>query len=350
MATRPEAWLQHERKDHIMGSGEWKTDIYDEARRHRERTGRGAFSYSATVLAGPTADRRVHDLLNPFGALRESRDSAEHPQSRAVAVMLDVTGSMSTLPEIMLNDLPQLHGLLQRKGYLADPQVLFGAIGDATCDRVPLQVGQFESDNRMDDDLGRLVLEGGGGGQKTESYELALYFFARRTAIDCWEKRRQRGYLFLIGDETAYPKVKADEVRRIIGDDLETSIAVASIVREVAERYHVFYLLPRAASHGGDAEVLGFWRRLLGQNVIELDDVENICETIALTIGLTEGSITLDEGLDHLRETGANTATIQSVSTALRVVPAGRALVRPTGSLARLGFGHGGSAPTTRRL
>ena len=30
---------------------------------------------------------------------------------------------------------------------------MFGAIGDATCDRAPLQVGQFESDNRMDGDL-----------------------------------------------------------------------------------------------------------------------------------------------------------------------------------------------------
>ena len=68
------------------------------------------------------------------------------------------------------------------RGTPSDPQIMFGAIGDATCDRVPLQVGQFESDNRMDDDLGRIVLEGGGGGQMTESYELAMYFMARHTA------------------------------------------------------------------------------------------------------------------------------------------------------------------------
>ena len=78
----------------------------------------------------------------------------------------------------------------------------FGAVLDATCDRVPLQVGQFESDNRMDEHLGNMVLEGGGGGQMTESYELAMYFMARHTAIDCHEKRRRRGYLFIIGDET----------------------------------------------------------------------------------------------------------------------------------------------------
>ena len=77
------------------------------------------------------------------------------------------------MPRVLQTKLPQLLGLLLRKGYASDPQIMFGAIGDATCDRVPLQVGQFESDNRMDDDLGRIVLEGGGGGQMTESYELA---------------------------------------------------------------------------------------------------------------------------------------------------------------------------------
>ena len=100
-------------------------------------------------------------------------------------MLFDVTGSMRKVPRVLQTKLPQLLGLLQRQGYASDPQIMFGAIGDATCDRVPLQVGQFESDNRMDDDLGRIVLEGGGGGQMTESYELAMYFMARHTATDC---------------------------------------------------------------------------------------------------------------------------------------------------------------------
>ncbi len=144
---------------------------------------------------------------------RESRDSAEHPQSLAIAVLFDVTGSMRDVPRTLQAKLPQLLGLLLRKGYVTDPQIMFGAIGDATCDRAPLQIGQFESDNRMDDDLGRILLEGGGGGQKTESYELALYFMARHTVTDCFAKRGRRGYLFIIGDEMAYPRVKPGEVR-----------------------------------------------------------------------------------------------------------------------------------------
>src|SRR5439155_8956225 len=125
--------------------------------------------------------------------VRESRDSAEHPDSLAIAVLFDVTGSMGLVPRALQAKLPQLLGLLLRNGYATDPQIMFGAIRDATCHRAPLQIGQFESDNRMDDDLGRICIERGGGGQMTESYELALYFMARHTAIDCHDRRGRRG-------------------------------------------------------------------------------------------------------------------------------------------------------------
>ncbi len=135
---------------------------------------------------------------------------------------------MRDVPRQLQQKLPQLLGLLLRKGYADDPQILFGAIGDATCDRAPLQVGQFESDNRMDDDLSRILLEGGGGGQKTESYELAMYFMARHTVTDCYAKRGKRGYLFLIGDEMAYPRVKRAEVAAVIGDGPQADIPLAA--------------------------------------------------------------------------------------------------------------------------
>jgi hypothetical protein len=276
-----------------MGSGRWSTDVYDAAARFRAATGASAFAYSDS---GAT---RVHPALDPHGvAARESRDSAEHPDSVAITVLFDVTGSMLEVPRTLQGKLPQLLGLLLRKGYVKDPQIMFGAIGDATCDRAPLQVGQFESDNRMDDDLSRILLEGGGGGQKTESYELATYFMARHVAADCYEKRGKRGYLFLIGDEMAYPRVKASEARAVIGDGLQSDLPLTALMAEVTRRWDTYYILPAGASYGGDTEVLGFWRSLLGQNVIELTDTGAVCETIALTIGLGEDSVDLAEGVD----------------------------------------------------
>jgi hypothetical protein len=301
-----------------MGSGRWSTDVYDAAARFRAASGASAFAYSDSGAA------RTHPALDPYGVqLRESRDSGEHPQSVAIAVLFDVTGSMGGVPRTLQTKLPQLLGLLLRKGYVAHPQIMFGAIGDATCDRAPLQVGQFESDNRMDDDLGRILLEGGGGGQKTESYELALYFMARHTATDCFERRGRRGYLFLIGDEMAYPRVKPTEARDVIGDELREHLPVAELMAEVTAKWDTYYILPAGASYVGDPEVLGFWRGLLGQNVIELADLDAVCETIALTVGLGEDTISLDDGLTDLGDVGS--AAGPAVSKALAVIGAGRA-------------------------
>jgi hypothetical protein len=315
-----------------MGSGRWSTNVYDAAARFRAATGISAFAYSDGGAA------TVHPLLDPRGVTRESRDSTEHPQSLAIAVLFDVTGSMRQVPRALQAKLPQLLGLVLRHGYAEDPQILFGAIGDATCDRAPLQVGQFESDNRMDDDLGKILLEGGGGGQKTESYELALYFMARHTAIDCHERRGKRGYLFIIGDEMAYPRVKHGEVRHVIGDELQSDVPLAGIVAEAQRKWDAYYILPEGASYAGDRQVLEFWRNLLGQNVIELSDLDAVCETIALTVGLGEAAIDLDEGLADLHDVGS--AAGGHVSKALATISSGRGTIvvaAPPGDLGRPG-------------
>ena len=134
-----------------MGNGKWSDDTYHAAATYRAATGASAFAYSDS---GAT---HTHPDLDPKGVtVRESRDSDEHPNSVPVAVLFDVTGSMGTVPRILQQQLPQLFGLLLRKGYVTDPQILFGAIGDATCDAAPLQIGQFESDNRLDENLGNI--------------------------------------------------------------------------------------------------------------------------------------------------------------------------------------------------
>ena len=315
-----------------MGSGRWSTDVYSLREEMRKRSGKSAFDYSASTTSDP-AGPRVHPTLDPHGVhVRESRDSDEHPESLAIAVFFDVTGSMLTIPVTMQQKLPELLGLLLRKSYVDHPHILFGAIGDATCDQVPLQVGQFESDNRMDDHLEHIVLEGGGGGQKTESYELALYFVAEHTSIDCWEKRGHKGYLFIIGDEMAYPAVKRAYVQSLMGDDLESDISISAMIARLRERYEVFYILPQSASHGRDREVLTFWRKLLGQNVLELEDETAVCETIALTIGIWEGRTDLEEGVDHLKEMGVTDKTVLgSVSKALAKLPGSAVVATSTG-------------------
>ena len=314
-----------------MGSGRWDTDVYKAAAHYKAAGGIGAFAYSDSARRGPRSGWRAHPTLDPKKlTVRESRDSDEHPASLAIAVLFDVTGSMGGVPRVLQTKLPELFGLLLRKGYTPDPQILFGAVGDATCDQVPLQIGQFESDNRMDDNLDNIFLEGGGGGQMSESYELAMYAMARHTSIDCHEKRGRRGYLFLIGDELPYGKVKAREVRAVLGDKLSEDIPLTALLPELQQRFDVYYILPAGAAYAGSDKVLGAWRALLGQNVIELDDLDAVCETIALTVGLGEEAIDLQEGLADLADVGSDAA--DSVGRALAEVARRHSGVAVTGA------------------
>lgn len=307
-----------------MGSGRWSAASYHDRAVLRSSSGKEVFDYSAASKRSGVL--RPHQTLDPHGlGMRESRDSAEHPESNAIIISLDVTGSMGKVVRGIHADLPHLHELLLGHHYIPDPQILFAAVGDATCDQVPLQVGQFESDNRMDQNLENMILEGGGGGQKTESYELMFYMAARHTTIDCFEKRGRKGYLFMIGDELAYAFVNRMIVGRVLGETLPEDIPIDRIVAEVTSRYHVYYLLPGGASYGGDQQILDFWYAQLGrQNVIRLESPEDTSECIALTICVNEGAITASDGIEHLRRRGVVGRTIDRLTGVLSsLVPAG---------------------------
>lgn len=305
-----------------MGMSLWSDAHYRQRAANRKATGRSAFAHDADIRAQRVA-AGVNPLMDPakigVGG-RESRDSDTHPHSNAVTVLFDVTGSMQAVPRIMQQNLCTLFNLLVRQAYLPDPAVLVGGIGDATCDLAPLQVGQFESGNEIEDDLSRLYLEGGGGGQKSESYELALYFLARKTSIDCNQKRGRKGYAFLIGDELPYHDVKRREVKHVFGDNLKSNIPIEDIIAEVRQKYELFFVLPNLTAYYNDPEILDVWRMLLGQNVLRLDDPTGISELIASTIGLYEQAVDWTDLRKELRGTGATKQVAQSVAKTLAEV------------------------------
>jgi hypothetical protein len=303
-----------------MGSTAWSDEYYRNREAIRRAAGISAFAHDADIRA-QKAQAGVHEKMDPArlkNSRRESRDSELHPESRAVAVLFDVTGSMKTVPRILQKNLTTLFGLCLHRGYLAHPAILVGGIGDATCDAAPLQIGQFESGNEIEDDLSRLYLEGGGGGQMTESYELALYFLARKTSIDCFEKRGRKGYAFLIGDEMPYPYLKRGEAERVFGDVLEEDIPIKTLVEEVKAKWELYFVIPALSSYFNDPRILDCWRELLGQNVIKLTYPDGISELIASTIGLSEKTVDLG-GLEFdFDQQGVRPVVAHAVVTALK--------------------------------
>ncbi|HQY87189.1 MAG TPA: hypothetical protein PK402_00930 [Tepidisphaeraceae bacterium] len=306
-----------------MGNGRWTVDDYTARAQMKAAAGVDTFDYSNR--ARESGDLRPHQTLDPMNlTTRESRDNAEHPESNAIIISLDVTGSMGRVVRGIHRNLPQLLELLLGHKFVSDPQILFSAVGDATCDRVPLQIGQFESDNRMDENLENMVLEGGGGGQNTESYELMLYAAARHTDTDCWNKRKRKGYLFIIGDEKAYSHVRRAHVQRCFGTDPQADIPLSQIVAEVKERFHLYFVIPGGASNGNDQTIIQFWEAVVGpQHVIKLENPDDTSESIAMTIGLNEGIIAPGEAQNHLADRGVHKSVVDRLLSALGSMFAG---------------------------
>jgi len=229
---------------------------------------------------------KCHPLMNPNGVkLRESRDGADHPESQGIVFALDVSGSMGAIPKLMATQqLPNFMKVLT-DCQIKDPQILFLAIGNATSDAAPLQVGQFESTaDLIDQWLTWTYLEGRGGGEG-ESYDLGFYFLATHTEMDCMVKRNKRGYLFMTGDENPFPSLSKHIVEGIIGDKLDDDIPIEEVIAEVQKTYVPFFIIPdRARARRCERR----WRDLLGDHVLCLESPIDVCYVAAGAILLHE--------------------------------------------------------------
>lgn len=261
-----------------MGDGRFgRTDWQDYASRHFAGRSRGEI-FAARALAAHLDPARV--------AVRESRDSASNPCATPVILASDVTGSMGMIAESLIRDgLIRLATAIYDRQPIPDPHIMVMAVGDATCDRAPLQVTQFEADIRLAEQTAGLFIEGGGGGNSGESYSLPHLFAALKTATDQVEKRGRKGYLFTVGDEPILDGVTGDQIARVLGIEGAQGLTARDCLAMAQRSYEVFHVVIREgfAARGLD-QVMGTWRPLLGERVIVLDDHRRLPETIVAVL------------------------------------------------------------------
>jgi len=308
-----------------IGGGSWNVNSYRAATQTKINTGT-SFGYDAKVRQ--TGAYKAHTDLDPKRLagpgspfegqiMRESRDNAEHPNSVPISILFDATGSMGNIPRVTQQKLSALFGLLLRRGYVDDPQIMVSAYGDAKTDYVPLQISQFESDNRIDENLDNLFLEGNGGGNGGESQSLGWYYLVNHTATDAWDKRHKKGYAFFIADEISH-ELTPQVIRDNIGvDEPVAPFDNASLAKAMLEKWDVYVLLidnASAAMQGSER----FYKKLFGEkHVLVVEDSNAITETIALTIGVMEGTVDFDDAADDLVAEGSNAVAVRSATNAV---------------------------------
>lgn len=225
--------------------------------------------------------------------IRESRDSEINPNSNAIIVGVDVTGSMGiNADQLVRKGLGTLVGQILERKPVSDPHIMCMGIGDVACDSAPLQVTQFEADLKIAKSLEQIWLEKGGGGNGQESYTLPWYFASKYTSIDCFEKRNKKGYLFTMGDEKAPKKLTAAEINRVFNNSESTSYTSEELLEMVSRSYHVFHIIVEQGYYVQNhrEEVVSSWEKLLGERVLKLRDNDDLAEVIVSAIQVIEGA------------------------------------------------------------
>lgn len=184
-------------------------------------------------------------------SFRESFDSFDSPSSTPIMIGFDVTASMGYLAkELAVNSINRTVMSLYENKPISDPHILCAAIGDCKSDRYPLQVTQFEADIRIIEQLTKLYIESGGGGNGGESYNLLWYFAAKHTKIDSYDKRGKKGYIFTVGDDYCHDNITVAEIRRVFGDIVEYTLSNEELISMASERFNVFHI--HIGSHTSD--------------------------------------------------------------------------------------------------
>lgn len=239
--------------------------------------------------------RSIDNGMNPKGVqFREARDSDTNPETTPIIIGLDVTGSMGYIPEYMVKDgLGRMVSEILERRPITDPTVLIAGIGDAMMrDRAPLQVGQFESDLVIANWLEALYLEGGGGGNGIESYDLAYYFGAFHTRTDAHELRNRPGVIITIGDEGPNPVTKREHVAEIIGGSIEIDVQFSDLIQTVRQMYIPYHIIISEGSHAstyGAERLQRDWGNYLGQNALILSNHRMIAQLIVSILEIEAG-------------------------------------------------------------
>ncbi len=271
-----------------MGSGGYSSRAWDDFRTTRK------YDDPATKTEDVYKSRSMDPGLDPLGfGVRESVDGDDNPESTPIIIALDVTGSMGPiLDKIAREGLKTVCEEVYNRKPVTDPHICVLGIGDVESDSSPFQATQFEADVRIFEQLEKLYLEGGGGGNHYESYILAWYFAKMRTKTDSFSKRGKKGFLFTIGDEEITPRLTKAAIERFFGDKQARDYSAQDLFSLVYPEWNVYHIVIKEGSHArmAFASVKESWDRVIGgQRTIPLDDYTALGETIVSLIEVVGG-------------------------------------------------------------
>lgn len=236
--------------------------------------GRKGYAYSDRTATKRESDAKRAKAHGPRtyekkqGPKEKVTDPRKHIQATTpnpLIIAVDVTGSMAHWPFEIFDRLPLLYNTLSQ--YREDLEISFVAIGDAKYDKWPLQATPFANGFDLEQMLGALYGEGGGG-DAPESYGLFAYWVATHVTIQPTE---ERPFLIVFGDAPMHPKVTRGEIEHYLDDSVNGDIDSFKAWEQVAQTWNTWFLR-RPTGKPGDA-VDKQWSRAIGeQKIFHIED------------------------------------------------------------------------------
>jgi len=262
-------------------------------------------SYDAAVSAG----KGTKDLI---------AENVQTDSSAPLIIVVDETGSMGDWPATIFSKLPYLEN--EGKEYLGDDfQICFMAIGDAYCEneKYPLQ-----------DRLKELVIEGGGGGQTTETYELAALFANEKVEIP----KAVKPIIIFIGDEKPYDTISPDHAKRLLGMNLEKTLTTKAVFEKLKQKYAVYIIRKMYEPSTGNAmsesdrEITRHWAGLVGDDHISnLPEAGRVVDVIFGILAKETGRIAyFEHELEDRQDANQVKTVYKSLATIHKITDAAR--------------------------
>jgi len=184
--------------------------------------------------------------------------STQSPHPLIIAV--DVTGSMSHWPFEIFDRLPLLYNTLSQ--YQENLEICFVAIGDAGCDKWPLQVTSFASGYDLEQLLGSLYGEGGGG-DAPESYGLFAHWVNTHVTVP---NTQEKPFLIVFGDAPMHPTVPKAQIEYYLGDKTRRDVDALKAWQQLGENWNAWFMR-RPTGKPGD-RVDQQWAKAVGEQKI----------------------------------------------------------------------------------
>ena len=98
------------------------------------------------------------------------------------------------------------------------------------------------------------------------------------------EKRKQKGFLFTIGDEPVLSSIPKSALKGIMGEGQYGNVDAVELLDNAREKYNVFHIHIKETASGSRQEVIDGWKQLLQDNLIVVEKHQDVSKIITSLI------------------------------------------------------------------